>query len=69
MLCPPLDYGWALYILNQWSMAGQAANVGSKPKLVVIGDRDQFCSVESFEKFVGTLPEPRESVIVTGGTS
>ena len=64
-ICPPLDYGWALYLMNSWSLWSQAgAGCGDKPKLCMVGDGDQFCSLESYQAFIDTLPEPKHSVIV-----
>lgn len=45
-------------------MVGQAGECGEKPKLVMVGDEDQFCSLESFERFVAALPEPKTTVVV-----
>jgi hypothetical protein len=64
ILSPPLDYGWALYLLNSGGVCDQAANIGAKPKLLMVGGSDEFCSVASFEGFVATLPEPKRSIVI-----
>jgi uncharacterized protein len=38
----------------------------TRPKLLVVGDRDQFCSVNRFRNLVDQIPEPREGVVFPG---
>ena len=39
---------------------------GSKPKLLLVGDRDTFCSLESFDALAMRLPPPRSARVVSG---
>eukprot|EP00439_Symbiodinium_sp_Y106_P059905 s513_g8.t2 len=48
-LGPPLDYGWALYMFNAQNLRAQAARSAGKPKLLVVGTTDEFCSMKSFQ--------------------
>merc|ERR1719384_2561675 len=65
-LGPPLDYAWALYIRNGSSLLARAKDSAGKPKLLLVGTRDQFCSEASFSKFVAELPEPKKAEILDG---
>ena len=65
-LGPPLSYAWALYIFNSGSILKKAAESVGKPKLLVVGDADQFCSVKAFEKFCSTLPDPKSTLVASG---
>eukprot|EP00930_Biecheleria_cincta_P059610 TRINITY_DN45318_c0_g1_i1.p1 TRINITY_DN45318_c0_g1~~TRINITY_DN45318_c0_g1_i1.p1 ORF type:complete len:388 (-),score=53.38 TRINITY_DN45318_c0_g1_i1:18-1181(-) len=67
-VCPPLDYAWGLYMFNSTRLLSKAAASPSLPKLLVLGSSDIFCSVGSFRKFVGTLPEPKMAVELDGVT-
>jgi len=66
MIGPPLDYGWALYIFNAAKLRAKAANSAGKPKLLLVGTNDQFCSVKSFKGFADTLPGPKEMQVMEG---
>lgn len=65
-LGPPLDYAWALYIRNGPSLLARAKDSAGKPKLLVVGTRDQFCSEASFSKLVTELPEPKKAEVLDG---
>mmetsp|Transcript_13039 Transcript_13039/g.29625 ORF Transcript_13039/g.29625 Transcript_13039/m.29625 type:complete len:232 (-) Transcript_13039:143-838(-) len=61
---PPLDYAWAIYCFNGRTLRTLAKALEGKPKLVVCGDDDQFCSVHSFKEFVAELPEQTKSLLL-----
>lgn len=63
-LGPPLDYAWALYVMNGASMRSRAADSAGRPKLMMVGTRDQFCSEATFQGFVTQMPEPRKAVVL-----
>ncbi|CAE8639820.1 unnamed protein product, partial [Polarella glacialis] len=65
-LCPPIDYGWALYVFNGAWLRSQAIASEGRPKLLLIGTKDEFCSMKSFDKFAEELPEPKKVVILEG---
>mmetsp|Transcript_19507 Transcript_19507/g.45379 ORF Transcript_19507/g.45379 Transcript_19507/m.45379 type:complete len:231 (-) Transcript_19507:93-785(-) len=65
---PPLDYAWAIYCFNGGGLKAQAVDSAGKPKLLVCGDDDQFCSVRSFQAFVEELPEPKRAHLLQGVT-
>uniref|UniRef100_A0A7S2K855 AB hydrolase-1 domain-containing protein n=1 Tax=Zooxanthella nutricula TaxID=1333877 RepID=A0A7S2K855_9DINO len=62
VLGPPLDYGWALYVLNASSLRARAARSAGRPKLVMAGSADQFCSERTFSDFAAELPEPKKAI-------
>jgi len=57
---PPIDYGWALYVFNTSNILEQAAGCEGRPKMVIKGTADQYCSDSTLESFVQTLPEPKQ---------
>lgn len=65
-LGPPLGYSWALYLWNAGSLRARAANSAGKPKLLMLGTSDEFCSERSFQGFVQELPEPKKAVVLDG---
>merc|ERR1740120_584167 len=65
-LGPPLDYAWALYIGNGASLRARAADSVGKPKLLLLGTADQFCSEATFQGFLAQLPEPKKAEILNG---
>eukprot|EP00930_Biecheleria_cincta_P031841 TRINITY_DN22090_c0_g1_i1.p1 TRINITY_DN22090_c0_g1~~TRINITY_DN22090_c0_g1_i1.p1 ORF type:complete len:307 (-),score=47.96 TRINITY_DN22090_c0_g1_i1:37-957(-) len=65
-LGPPIDYGWALYVFNMGHLRSQAADSEHRPKLLVVGTDDQFCSTKSFQAFADELPEPKQSIVLKG---
>merc|ERR1712048_270040 len=48
VLGPAIDYAWAIYLLNGRTLMRMAAESSGKPKLLMVGDHDEFCSVSSF---------------------
>lgn len=66
VLAPPLDYGWALYLLNGSALRARAAESAGRPKLLMVGSEDQFCSEASFQAFAEELPEPKKVVVLPG---
>eukprot|EP01052_Picozoa_sp_SAG31_P022918 SAG31_NODE_1850_length_7082_cov_7.264786_1_plen_112_part_00 len=42
----------------------KSANSLGKPKLLLLGDDDVFCSVGKFRHFVALLPEPKKAVVL-----
>jgi len=65
-LGPPLSYGWALYLFNGSSLRARAANSEGRPKFLMVGTEDQFCSEAAFRDFVQALPEPKASLLLPG---
>lgn len=69
MIAPPLDYAAPLYLFNHDALitrcCDETANVG-KPRLLLIGDRDNFCSMESFEALASRMPGPKTVRVVAG---
>mmetsp|Transcript_67839 Transcript_67839/g.201898 ORF Transcript_67839/g.201898 Transcript_67839/m.201898 type:complete len:237 (+) Transcript_67839:44-754(+) len=63
---PPVSYAWALYLFNGRHMMEKAADSAGKPKLLMIGTEDVFCSVETFQSFVDSLPEPKTAMVKDG---
>lgn len=63
---PPLGYGWALYCCNTRDLYAKAADSAGKPKLLMLGTEDQFCSVATFAEFCSSLPEPKTVEVVDG---
>lgn len=41
-----------------------AVRVSTKPKFLVQGERDEICPLKSTYEFYGTLPEPKELVVI-----
>ena len=41
-----------------------AATTAHKPVFLIHGERDQLCPVKAVQRYYGTLPEPRELVVV-----
>ncbi len=37
-----------------------------RPKLLVTGDRDMFCSVRNFNKLIESIPEPKTGAVIDG---
>lgn len=66
LLGPPLDYGWFIYLFNQGWLVEQACKSAGKPKLLMIGTNDVFCSIKSFRSFVEELPDPKKAVELDG---
>ncbi|CAK0826589.1 unnamed protein product [Prorocentrum cordatum] len=66
LLGPPLGYTWALYLFNSASILRRVRESAGKPKLLVVGSSDQFCSAPQFRSFVETLPDPKESHVLEG---
>lgn len=59
MICPPLGYGWALFLFNAGTLQDMAAvNMEGKPKLIMLGTNDEFCSIPAMQTFANTLPDP-----------
>ena len=44
----------------------ERARASPKPKLMVIGTHDQFCTRERFERWANTLQQPARSVVMQG---
>ena len=61
---PPLGYAWALFLFNGGGVEAQACESAGKPKLLLIGDGDQFCSVSSCRRFAQKLPKPVKMQVV-----
>ena len=55
IVAPPLNFA-GLEALSQCA----------KPKLFLVGDRDQYCAVGELEGAVGRLPEPKQTRILPG---
>ncbi|CAK9098884.1 unnamed protein product [Durusdinium trenchii] len=66
MIGPPLDYGWALYMFNAANLRAKAASSAGKPKLLLVGTNDQFCSMQSFKGFADSVPGPKEMQVLNG---
>lgn len=62
----PLSYSWALYLLNGRRLLEMAADSAGKPKLLMLGTQDMFCSVSTLKSFAATLPEPKKVEIKDG---
>jgi len=65
-IAPPLDYGWALYLFRGSSLRARAADSAGRPKLLMVGTSDEFCSEASFQSFVAELPEPKKAIVLPG---
>lgn len=64
-VCPPLYFGWALFMCRQGKIY-EAARRSRVAKLLLIGERDNFCSVEQFNDFAATVAEPKRVIILRG---
>jgi alpha/beta superfamily hydrolase len=60
----PFSYLWALTFFNSTLFLTKAKSL--KPKLFVVGTKDNFTSLESFRKSVEDFPEPKELQVVRG---
>ena len=69
MIAPPLDYAAPLYLFNHRALLDRCCddttNAG-KPRLLLIGDQDNFCSMESFEGFAEQMPGPKTVRVIVG---
>lgn len=69
VIAPPLDYASALYLFNQEALLARACddttNAG-KPRMLLIGDRDNFCSMETFQALAERMPGPKTVRVVAG---
>mmetsp|Transcript_21483 Transcript_21483/g.53990 ORF Transcript_21483/g.53990 Transcript_21483/m.53990 type:complete len:236 (-) Transcript_21483:63-770(-) len=61
----PFDYTWALAL---WGAGGmwKGFRESHKPKLMVCGDRDNFCSASRFKREAGTLKPPSDHQVYEG---
>jgi len=66
VICPPLHYSWALYLFNGSHLLRRAADSAGLPKLLMLGTEDVFCSVDTFNEFAESLPDPKTPVIKEG---
>lgn len=60
----PFTYLWALTFFNGSSYLAKAKS--TKPKLFLVGTKDNFTSLRNFERYVEDFPEPRQLEIVEG---
>lgn len=70
VIAPPLD-NWAanwIYCFNQRTLRNRATSsaFGARPKLLLIGDRDNFCSMETFSAFADEMPGPKTVRVLPG---
>lgn len=66
IICPPLRFGHVLYVTGFSGLKAKIRKAEGIPKLLLIGDSDQFCSPSGFTGYVDELPEPKESRIYEG---
>lgn len=64
-ISPPLYYAWALFACNERALLRRAAQARAA-KLVLIGERDNFCSVRDFSAFAERLSPPKVAVVLKG---
>mmetsp|Transcript_63292 Transcript_63292/g.115394 ORF Transcript_63292/g.115394 Transcript_63292/m.115394 type:complete len:231 (-) Transcript_63292:25-717(-) len=64
-IAPALDYAWAIYLFNGRSLRAKAA-IENKPKLVIGGTNDVFCSESTLRGFADELPEPKQVIVMEG---
>ncbi|KAG8461976.1 hypothetical protein KFE25_013995 [Diacronema lutheri] len=64
-ISPPLYYSWALFMCNQRALL-QRARQARAAKLLLIGARDNFCSVPQFREFADSLAHPKRVVVLDG---
>jgi uncharacterized protein len=46
----------------------ERVTTSSKPKFFIQGERDEVCPLAEMKKFYGTLPEPKDLVVLEGAT-
>ena len=65
-IAPPLDYAWALYMFNIAALKERILEASSsgRPKLLLIGENDQFCSMDTFVAFAESLPGPKTMRVI-----
>ena len=62
---PPLDVTWALFLFKGHEMLERARKT-QKPKLLLHATNDGFCSNESFDSFVKSLPDHKLPINIPG---
>lgn len=70
MIAPPIE-NWAanwIYCFNQGNLKERAASssFGARPKLLLIGENDNFCSMTTFMRFAESMPAPKTVRVVEG---
>jgi len=69
LIAPPIDVAGPLYFWNHRALL-QRIQVPirnpSIPKFFLLGDRDQFCTVQSFNDFVEEVAEPKSAQLLPG---
>ena len=58
----PFSVSWALTLFNGGKYLSQAAS--TKPKLFIMGDKDNFTSIAAFRNRIKALPSPLEVVTI-----
>jgi alpha/beta superfamily hydrolase len=66
MLAPPLGATVPLFLCREVTRSAQAS---AKPKLVMVGEADQFCSEQRFRVFAQAMAPPKRAHVVTDGAS
>jgi hypothetical protein len=65
LISPPLYWAWALFMCNQRSLLARARQSGAA-KLLLLGEKDNFCSVSQFQRFADSLQGPTQAVVLRG---
>ena len=60
----PFAYLWALTFFNSATFLKKAKS--TKPKLFIIGTRDNFTGLETFQRTYADFPEPKDLQVVRG---
>lgn len=64
-ISPPLFYAWALFMCSSSALLRRARQAKAA-KLLIIGERDNFCSVAAFLRFAEQLSQPKQVVVLKG---
>ena len=60
----PAGVSWALTLWNGKKYADALKSMAQVPKLLLIGDKDNFTSLSTFESFAEGVPEPKTVLVV-----
>lgn len=58
----PFSVLWALTLFNSESFLSKAKI--SKPKLFIVGTRDNFTALDKFKKYVDDFPDPKKLEVI-----
>jgi alpha/beta superfamily hydrolase len=64
LLSYPVSVSWALTLFNSTKYLEAYKESPGAPKLLILGDKDNFTGQSAFQSFVQGLPDPKTVILV-----